>query len=173
MSESPLSLNQVNALSRDDFIAAFGGVAEHSPWVAEQAADARPFASRQAMAEAFVEAVLTAGDPQKLAVVRAHPDLAGRAAIAGDIAEDSKHEQAGAGLDRLTPHEFERFSTLNDAYRDRFRFPFILAVRGLDKHGILRAFEERIANDPEAELANAVRQVAQIVAFRINDRVSP
>jgi OHCU decarboxylase len=125
------------------------------------------------MTEAFVEAVLTAGDPRKLALVRAHPDLAGRAAITGDIADASKREQAGAGLDRLTPEEFRRFSALNDAYREKFRFPFILAVKGHDKHAILRSFEERIVNDPETELANAIRQVAQIVVFRINDRVSP
>ena len=79
--------------------------------------------------------------------------------------------RGGAGLDRLTAEEFERFSALNDAYREKFRFPFILAVKGADKHRILRAFEERIANDPEVEFANAVRQVAQIVKFRIDDRV--
>jgi 2-oxo-4-hydroxy-4-carboxy-5-ureidoimidazoline decarboxylase len=172
MPESTFSLDQVNALSREDFIEAFGDVAEHSPWVAEKAGAARPFTNRRAMAEAFVEALLTAGEPQKLALLRAHPDLAGRAAIAGDLAEESKREQAGAGLDRLTAEEFGRFSALNDAYREKFRFPFILAVKGVDKHGILCSFEERIGNDPEAEFANAIRQVAQIVAFRIDDRVS-
>jgi 2-oxo-4-hydroxy-4-carboxy-5-ureidoimidazoline decarboxylase len=173
MLKSIFSLDQVNALSRDEFVAAFGDVAEHSPWVAEKAAGARPFTSRRAMAEAFVDAVLAAGEPHKLALLRAHPDLAGRAAVAGEIAEYSKREQAGAGLDRLTPEEFGRFSALNEAYRKKFRFPFILAVKGIDKHGILHSFEERIANDPEAEFANAVRQVAQLVAFRIDDRVSP
>lgn len=173
MSESTFSLDQVNALGHEDFIAVFGDIAEHSPWVAEKAAAARPFADRRAMAEAFVEALLTAGEPEKLALIRAHPDLAGRAAMAGDLAEESKREQAGAGLDRLTPGEFSRFSALNDAYREKFRFPFILAIKGVDKHEILRSFEERLANDPEAEFANAIRQVAQIVAFRIDDRVSP
>lgn len=173
MSESLLSLNQVNDLSLEDFIVAFGDVGEHSPWVAEQAADARPFANRRAMAEAFIEALLGAGDPQKLALVRAHPDLAGRAAITGSITDESKREQAGAGLDRLTPEEFGRFKALNDAYREKFRFPFILAVKGLNKSEILSSFEKRMGNDPETELANAIRQVAQIVASRIADRVSP
>jgi len=172
MPDNTFSLDQVNALSRKDFVAAFGDVAEHSPWVAEKAAAARPFADRRAMAAAFVEALLTAGEPEKLALIRAHPDLAGRAAIAGDLAEESRREQAAAGLGRLTVEEFGCFSALNDAYREKFRFPFILAVKGVDKQGILRSFEERIANDPEAEFANAIRQVAQIVAFRIDDRVS-
>jgi 2-oxo-4-hydroxy-4-carboxy-5-ureidoimidazoline decarboxylase len=172
MSESTVSLDQVNSLSHEDFVTTFGDVAEHSPWVAEKAAAERPFADRRAMAEAFIEALLTAGEPEKLALVRAHPDLAGRAAIAGDLAEESRREQAGAGLDRLTAEEFGRFSGLNDAYRERFGFPFILAVKGVDKYGILRSFEDRIGNDPEAEFANAIRQVAQIIAFRIDDRVS-
>lgn len=171
MSET-LSLEQVNALSPEDFVAVFGDIAEHSPWVAEKAAQARPFVDPNAVAEAFVDVVLTAGDPEKLALVRAHPDLAGRAAVAGDLAEESRREQAAAGLNQLTAEEFARFSTLNDAYRERFRFPFILAVKGAGKHDILRSFEQRIDNDPEAEFANAVRQVAQIVAFRIDERVS-
>jgi 2-oxo-4-hydroxy-4-carboxy-5-ureidoimidazoline decarboxylase len=168
-----MSLEAVNAMSREVFVAAFGDIAEHSPWVAEKAAERRPYADRRAMAEAFIDAVFDAGEPEKLALIRAHPDLAGRAAIAGDLAPESKREQAGAGLDRLTAEEFARFTELNEAYRAKFRFPFILAVKGADKRRILAAFEERIDNDPEAELANAIRQVARIVAFRIDDRVLP
>lgn len=166
-----MTLDEVNGLSPDSFIAAFGDVAEHTRWVAEVAESSRPFASHDAMREAFVDAVLSAGEPEKLALIRAHPDLAGRAAIAGELAEDSRREQAGVGLDRLTADEFTRFTALNAAYREKFRFPFIFAVKGADKHGILRAFEERLENDPQAEFANAIRQVAQIIVFRIDDRV--
>jgi 2-oxo-4-hydroxy-4-carboxy-5-ureidoimidazoline decarboxylase len=171
MSEFSVTIEQVNALSRDAFVEAFGDVAEHSPWVAERAAKRRPYADREAMAGAFIDTIFDAGDAERLALVRAHPDLAGRAAVAGEIAEDSKREQAGAGLDRLTPEEFVRFNELNDAYRARFQFPFILAVKGATKHQILEAFERRINKDPEAELAMAIRQVARIVTFRIEDRV--
>jgi 2-oxo-4-hydroxy-4-carboxy-5-ureidoimidazoline decarboxylase len=172
MVQFPISCSKVNELSAEEFVAAFGDIAEHSPWVAENAASSRPFADRPAMSEAFIDAVFEAGEPEKLALIRAHPDLAGRAAVAGDMAEDSKREQAGAGLDRLTEEEFARFTDLNNRYRENFRFPFILAVKGVDKHGILESFEERIDNDPEAEFANAIRQVAQIIAFRIEERVT-
>lgn len=173
MTERHTSLDDVNALDRSEFIARFGDIAEHSRWVAEAAERCRPFADRRAMSEAFVDAVLSAGEPEKLALIRAHPDLAGRAAMAGDIADESRREQSAAGLDRLTAKEYSRFSALNKVYREKFRFPFILAVKGADKHKILRSFAERIENEPEAEFANAIRQVAQIVAFRIEERVAP
>jgi len=171
MSDFSVTLEQVNTLSREAFVEAFGDIAEHSPWVAERAARRRPFADREAMAGAFIDAIFDAGDAEKLALVRAHPDLAGRAAVAGEIAEESKREQAGAGLDKLTAEEFARFTELNDAYRARFQFPFILAVKGASKHQILESFRKRLGSDPEAELAMAIRQVARIVTFRIEDRV--
>jgi 2-oxo-4-hydroxy-4-carboxy-5-ureidoimidazoline decarboxylase len=167
-----MSLEGVNALPSADFVATFGDIAEHSPWVAEAAAKRRPFASHRAMSEAFLDAIFDADAPAKLALLRAHPDLAGRAAIAGDLAAESRREQAGAGLDRLTPEEFDRFIKLNDAYWSKFGFPFILAVKGATKHQILQAFGERLANDEEAEFAAALVQVARIVAFRLEDRVT-
>ena len=173
MSEFPMSIEAVNALSAETFVSTFGDVAEHTPWVAEKAGAKRPFVDRRAMSEAFIDAVLEAGDPEKLALIQAHPDLAGRAAIAGELAPESKREQAGVGLDQLSETEFARFTKLNDAYRAKFRFPFILAVKGADKRQILSAFEERVENEPETEFANAIRQVARIVAFRIDDRVAP
>ncbi|MBH0236571.1 2-oxo-4-hydroxy-4-carboxy-5-ureidoimidazoline decarboxylase [Methylobrevis albus] len=170
---SALSIADVNGLSADDFVAAFGDVAEHSPWVAEAAAAARPFADREAMVAAFEAAVGAASEAARLALIRAHPDLAGRAALAGAIAEDSKREQAGAGLDSLTPEEFSRFTDLNDRYRARFGFPFIFAVKGATKHQILAGFAERVDNDPAAEFATALRQIGRIFRFRIEDRVLP
>jgi len=166
-----ISLAVANAMTLGDFVAAFGGIAEHSPWVAERAAERRPYPSRTAMIAAFQAAIGEAGADEQRALLVAHPDLAGRAAIAGDLTDDSKREQAGAGLDRLTAEEFARFTVLNTAYRDRFGIPFIFAVRGADKQRILAAFEERIGNDPGVERATALGQVCRIVAFRIEDRV--
>jgi 2-oxo-4-hydroxy-4-carboxy-5-ureidoimidazoline decarboxylase len=173
MVDFPVTLEAVNAMDVPAFAAAFGDVAEHSPWVAARAAAQRPFTSRRAMIEAFGDEVREAGPAERLALLRAHPDLAGRAAIAGEMAEDSRREQTGAGLDSLTPEEFSRFTELNESYTAKFGFPFILAVRGADKQTILASFAERIERDPEAELAMAVSQVARIIAFRIEDRVEP
>ena len=161
-----------------DFIALFGDVAEHSPWVAERAAAARPFASREAVVGAFVAAVRDASSESQLALIRAHPDLADRAAVAddapaGSIAAESRREQAGAGLDRLTPDEFARFAELNARYRARFGFPFIFAVKGANKHTILAAFEERIGNDAATERATALANVERIFRFRIEERIAP
>lgn len=173
MANVPIPIEAVNRMSRSAFVGAFGDVAEHSPWVAEQAAATRPFADRRAMAEAFLDAVLEADPPTQLALIQAHPDLAGRAAIAGELQPESRKEQAGAGLDRLTAAEFARFTTLNDAYKAKFGFPFIFAVKGADKHAILAAFEQRLDNDEEAEFATAIRQICNIIGFRIEDRIAP
>ena len=167
-----LSVDDLNRMAVSEFSARFGDVAEHSPWVAERAAGARPFAGRDAAVDAFAAALRGATRDEQLAVLRAHPDLAGRAAVMGELAEDSRREQAGAGLDRLTPAEFERFTALNAAYKERFGIPFIFAVKGATKDMILAAFEERRANGREAELKNAVDNVCRIMRFRIEDRVA-
>lgn len=167
-----LSIDDLNRMAAAEFTAAFGDVAEHSPWVAERAAGARPFADRDAVAQAFAAALRGATRDERLAVLRAHPDLAGRAAVSGDLTEHSRREQAGAGLDRLTPQEFERFTVLNAAYKERFGIPFIFAVKGATAAMILAAFEERSANGREAELDNATDNVCRIMRFRIEDRVA-
>ncbi len=171
MVDFPITLEAVNAMDLADFVAAFGDVAEHSAWVAERAAEQRPFASKHDMIEAFGDEVREAGPGEKLGLLRAHPDLAGRAAVAGEVAEDSRREQASAGLDQLTPEEFSRFTELNAAYTAKFGFPFILAVRGADKQTILDAFAERIEREPEAEKAMAVSEVTRIIGFRLEDRI--
>ena len=167
-----LSIDDLNRMAAAEFTAAFGDVAEHSPWVAERAAGARPFADRDAVAQAFAAALRGATRDERLAVLRAHPDLAGRAAVSGDLTEHSRREQAGAGLDRLTPQEFERFTVLNAAYKERFGIPFIFAVKGATAAMILAAFEERSANGREAELDNAIDNVCRVMRFRIEDRVA-
>jgi 2-oxo-4-hydroxy-4-carboxy-5-ureidoimidazoline decarboxylase len=160
-------------MSEDEFVAAFGDIAEHAPWVAAAAADARPFRTRSAMVAAFREAVARADHKRQKALLLAHPDLAGRAAIAGDLTDASMREQSGAGLDRLTRDEFERFTHLNELYRARHGIPFIFAVRGASKHDILAGFAARIDNAAEVEFETALGQVARIIRFRLEDRVVP
>jgi 2-oxo-4-hydroxy-4-carboxy-5-ureidoimidazoline decarboxylase len=156
-------------MPRTVFIDAFGDVAEHSPWVAEEAWFKQPFADRNGLIRAFEVALRGASQDAKLALIRAHPDLATRA----KLTEESLHEQADAGLDRLTPEEFKRFSALNEAYKSRFGFPFIFAVKGATKGQVIQAFEDRIVNSPEVEFETALTQIARIFRFRLEDRVSP
>lgn len=163
------TIRDINVMPLADFVAAFGDVAEHSPWVAEGAWRKRPFAGREEMIAAFETAMRAAPEAARLALIRAHPDLATKAKLTAD----STHEQAGAGLDRLTSDEFARFTALNDAYKARFDFPFIFAVKGATKAQILKAFEERIGNDPEVEFETALAQIARIFRFRLEDRISP
>jgi len=164
-----MTLAGVNAMSAENFVTAFGDVAEHSPWVAAEAANKRPFVSREAMIEAFTSATMGAGKEAQLAVIRAHPDLATRA----KLTNDSSREQRGAGLDTLTVEEFQLFTALNNAYKSRFDFPFIFAVKGATKHQILASFEERVGRDKEEEFRTALQQVCRIFRFRIEERVSP
>lgn len=170
---SRLSLAAVNDLDAVGFTAAFGGLAEHSPWVAAAAFSHRPFVSVTALHAALVAAVHDAAPDQQLALLRAHPDLAGRAAVAGELTASSSAEQAAAGLDRLTPEEMARFQELNAAYTARFGFPFILAVRHATKHHILAAYARRVTNTPDAETAAALAEVAKILWMRLLTVVEP
>jgi 2-oxo-4-hydroxy-4-carboxy-5-ureidoimidazoline decarboxylase len=155
------------------FGASFGDVAENAHWVAEAASSARPFATREAMVDAFAAAVVDANPDVQKSLCKGHPDLAGKAAIAGDIGAESQREQAGAGLDRLTPEEFARFTALNAAYRQRHGIPFIYAVRGVTKNVILEAFEDRLNNRTDAEIGRAIEHIQRIIQHRIEDRVAP
>ena len=157
----------------EEFVEMFGDVAEHSSWIAERAFGIRPFESRDSMVEAFASTLLGSGQERQLGVLRAHPDLAGRAAMADDLTDDSRREQARAGLDTLTPEEFARFGELNAAYTSRFGFPFIFAVKGATKHQILSAFAERLRHCESRELEAALENVQGIIRFRIEERVGP
>ncbi len=156
--------------AREDFIARFGGVFEHSPFIAERAYDRGlifvPLTAR-GVHQALVSVFRGASHEERLGVLRAHPDLAGKLAIAGELTEDSRQEQAGAGLDRLSPAEHARFTELNTAYTEKFGFPFIIAVKGLDKDDILGAFERRIGNSLEEEFETACAQVERIASLRL------
>jgi OHCU decarboxylase len=166
-----MAIGPINRLSLDDFIATFADIAEHSPWVAARAAEQRPFANRAAMIDAFQQAVRGADEAEQLALLRAHPDLAGRAARAGQLTSDSAREQKGVGLDTLSDDEFARFHTLNEAYKSRFGIPFIFAVKGATKHDILAAFEARLGATQQEEVMTALTQVLRIIRFRLTDRV--
>ena len=152
---------------RDAFVSALAGVYEHSPWIAERAFGDAPFGTLGALHGALVRVVTNSSEAEQLALIRAHPDLAGRAAIAGDLSEHSKAEQRGAGLDRLSPEEYARFHRLNDAYREKFGFPFVLAVAGHDRASILAAFETRLANDADAERETALKEIHTIARIRL------
>ena len=173
-------------LSKEELIEEFGSTFEHSPWVAEAAFEAGAFqgVARSAdgtirlteeeagrIHDAMVEAFRRASREDRLAVLQAHPDLAGRLTIARELSRDSEAEQTGAGLDRLTPDEHTRFAHLNAEYQGRFGHPFIVAVRGLDKDDIRDAFERRIGNDAESEFDEACRHVEMIARHRLFDRV--
>ena len=157
-------------LGRTLFVERFGGIYEHSPWVAEAAYDAGLGAAADApegLAAAMVRAAAAGSQAQKAALIAAHPDLAGKLALAKGLTADSNREQSGAGLDRLAPDELKRFSEFNAAYRARFGFPFIIAVKGKSKADILAAFETRLKRDPAAETVAALAEIDRIAALRI------
>jgi 2-oxo-4-hydroxy-4-carboxy-5-ureidoimidazoline decarboxylase len=173
MSCPKVSLDELRRLDRARFVELFGAVFEHAPWVAEQAFGAGPFHTIETLHEAMAHTMRRAPRERQLALIRAHPDLAGRAAIAGELSAASSAEQVGAGLDQCTPAEFARFHKLNDKYKEKFRFPFILAVKGRTRAEILAAFEQRLDNSPETEFDEALNQIARIARFRLEDLVRP
>lgn len=156
----------LNTSPKPEFVAALSGIFEHAPWVAEGVWPERPFASPDALHRAMCAVVAAAGPEAQLELIRAHPDLAGKAALA-KLTAASSAEQAGAGLDRLTDEEYRRFHTLNDLYKTRFGFPFILAVKGHTKTSILAAFESRLPNTPELERERALAEIYRIARFRL------
>ena len=157
-----------STLSEDQFLAVYGGIYEHSPWVAQAVWDAGAPPDTVDAVHAAMRAVVDAAPyERRLALIRAHPDLAGRAAVAGALSAASTAEQAGAGLDQCSPDEFAAFQELNAAYKARFGFPFVIAVRGLDRHDILDAFRRRLANDADAEFDTAIEQIHRIARLRL------
>jgi len=164
-----MTIAEVNRLDHASFVMAIGWVFEHSPWVAERAYAARPFASLDALHSAMIEQVERATLAEKTALLRAHPDLGARARLS----QASSNEQAGAGLDSLTPAEFEQLNRLNSAYRARLGFPFLLAVKGSTKHDILRALQARMEAMPQDEFEEALRQVYRIARFRLEGLIDP
>ena len=163
-----MTLWELNRISGGAFATALGGIFEHSPWVAERVSAARPFADVAALHDAMMAAVRAAPDDQQLALLRAHPELAGKAAIRGQLTPDSTLEQSRAGLNQCLPEEFARLAELNAAYTGKFGFPFILAVKGFDRPGILREFARRVDCDRDAEFEEALKQIAKITRSRLD-----
>ncbi|HLO93463.1 MAG TPA: 2-oxo-4-hydroxy-4-carboxy-5-ureidoimidazoline decarboxylase, partial [Burkholderiaceae bacterium] len=170
-----LDLDHLNALDDEAFVAALDGVYEHSPWIARRAAAQRPFASLAALKLGLARVVREAALPEQLGLIRAHPELAGKAAIAGQLTAESTDEQSRAGLQHCSPAEFERLQALNKAYGERFGWPFILAVRGprglgLSRQAIIEAFERRLVAPPDLERAECLRNIHRIAEIRLDDK---
>jgi beta-ureidopropionase / N-carbamoyl-L-amino-acid hydrolase len=170
-----LTLDQINAASATEFVALLDGTYEHSPWIAERAAARRPFATLAALKRALVEVVREAGTEAQLGLIRAHPELAGKAMVSKTLTAESTNEQGKAGLTDCTPEEFARIQKLNADYNTRFGFPFILAVRGprgggLSKAEIIETFARRLGNIPDFELAECLRNIHRIAEIRLNDK---
>ncbi len=163
------TLDQLNSLSKDEFVAALAGIFEHSPWVAVAAANERPFASIDALHRTMSNVVRMSGEEKQLALINAHPELAGKAAVRGELTVESTREQSGAGLDQCTQDEFDKLLLLNAAYREKFGFPYILAVRGYDRHGVIANFEARVNSNRADELRASLDQIDRIARFRLAD----
>lgn len=165
------TMTELNVLKQAEFIYLLGTVYEHSPWVAERSWAARPFADQEHLLAALGASLAQASPSEQLALIRAHPDLAGKAALAGELTTASTSEQASAGLDQCSPEELARFHELNAAYQARFGFPFIMAVKNATRQQILAGFEARIHHTPEQEFAMALEQINRIAAFRVQDLI--
>jgi 2-oxo-4-hydroxy-4-carboxy-5-ureidoimidazoline decarboxylase len=164
-----VTLAELNILSRDEFVRIIGPVLEHSPWIAEATWPKRPFASVDELHHALCQTVTDAGGEKQLALIRAHPDLVGRLALAGQLTRESTDEQASAGLDRLTPQEVEVFQTNNAAYQAKFGFPFIICARLNKKEAILDGFKVRLNNSREREIKTALEEIGEIAYLRLQD----
>lgn len=162
-----LTLADLNRMSAPDFVAALGGIFEHSPWVPERAVDRRPFASLDSLHGAMVQAMWAANDAEKLALLRAHPQLAGKEADTGTLTAHSTSEQDSVGLTRLTPEEKAKIVALNAAYLDKHGFPFIIAVKLRSKREIFVEFERRVNNARETEFSTALSEVGRIARIRL------
>jgi len=163
-----MTLAEINAMTRDQFVAALGWIFEDSPWVAERAWTHRPFASREALHHSMTAELDRAAAADQLALLRAHPDLGTRTRVSAA----SAGEQSAAGLDSLTTDEFETFEWLNAGYREKFGFPFLYAVKGSSKHDIFVALGVRLDSSPEEEFRQALSEVGRIAWFRLQDAIT-
>ena len=165
-----MTLPELSSLSQADFARELGAIFEHSPWIPERAWAARPFADIDALHQAMLRVVQEASEAEQLALITAHPELAGKEAAAGTLTNDSTNEQRGAGLDQCSPAELQRLRDLNAAYRERFGFPFVIAVKGRSRYQIMDAIEERLHNERDVEFDTCLDQIGQIARFRLDAR---
>lgn len=167
-----MTLEDLNTQTSEAFVEALGGIYEHSPWVADAVVSKRPFKSIEELREAMQASVDASSQDQKLALLRAHPELAGKAAIDGTLTLASEEEQASAGLDRMLPEEFKLLTDMNAAYSKKFGFPFIICVRQTTKAGILAALENRLNGTIHNEFETALGEVYEIARLRLEGVVS-
>jgi 2-oxo-4-hydroxy-4-carboxy-5-ureidoimidazoline decarboxylase len=170
ISQKPLA--GLNVCSQADFVAALANIFEHSPWIAGQVASGRPFAGLRQLYEAMKAAVERAPAELKLALIKAHPDLANKTQRAAGLTAESTAEQDSVGLDRLSDAEYEAFERVNNAYRSKFGFPYIVCVRRQTKDSILRDFERRLPNDAATEMKVSVQEICRIAALRLDQLVA-
>jgi 2-oxo-4-hydroxy-4-carboxy-5-ureidoimidazoline decarboxylase len=168
-----ITIEEVNELGREEFVAKFGPLFEESPWVVERAWQDRPFECLSEVQDPLNAAVHAASEERQLALIRAHPDLAGKAAIKGTLTPESTREQASAGLDRLSPQEYETFTETNRAYREKFGFPMVVCVREHMKESILASAAARLKRSREEEFETALDEISMIANLRLQDLVEP
>lgn len=167
-----ISLATLNSSTRDKFVAKAGGIFEHSPWVAEAAWDKRPFADVAALHAQMVAAMRAASHQQQLALLRAHPELAGKAMVSNTLTADSTNEQSRSGLTNCSPDDFARLQALNAAYNKKFGWPFILAVKFLDRATIIATFADRLEQSAADEFEACLANIEKITGWRLDDQVS-
>jgi OHCU decarboxylase len=165
------SITEINTLDVRDFVRVIGPVFENSPWIAEKTSARRPFAGMDELLSSLRDTVRNAPDDKKLALIQTHPDLAGRAALAGTLTAESTGEQAAAGLNSLTPEEMALFQKQNEAYRRKFDFPFIICARLNKKEAILEGFAWRLPNSRDQEIRAALEEILKIAALRLRDLI--
>jgi 2-oxo-4-hydroxy-4-carboxy-5-ureidoimidazoline decarboxylase len=169
---TPKTLADLNSCSKDDFVAALANIFEYSPWIAEQTAWSRPFAGVNALFGAMKAAVDRAPSELRLALIKGHPDLANKTQRAAGLTAESNAEQNSVGLDRLSDAEYEAFERVNNAYRSKFGFPYIVCVRRHTRDSILRDFERRLPNDANTETQASVAEICRIAALRLDQQVA-
>jgi OHCU decarboxylase len=167
--KKPFTLAQINSLSQEDFVCVIGPVFEDSPWIADATWPKRPFKSVDALHGALCKTVQTSKEDKKVDLIRAHPDLVGRAALAGTLTPASTSEQAAAGLDNLTADEINLFQKLNQSYREKFGFPFVICARLNKKEAILKGFEARLEHPRKEEIKTALAEIEKIAYLRLQD----
>lgn len=166
------AIAEINSFERGEFVRAIGPIFEHSPWIAEMTWTKRPFSNVEQLHRALCDTVKNSGEEKKLALIRAHPDLGGKLALANTLTRESANEQAVASLDKLTSDEIEFFQKNNAAYRAKFGFPFVICARFNKKRAILEGFERRLKNSREREIKTALEEIFKIAELRLRDLIS-
>jgi OHCU decarboxylase len=168
-----MTTTQINTMSRREFVRVIGPVFEHSPWIADETWARRPFTDLEHLHAELMRTVSDSGEERQVALVREHPDLVGRAALAGTLTAESNREQAGAGLDRLSAEEIAAFQKNNNAYREKFCFPFVICARLNQRDAILKGFETRLKNSRAQEIHTALEEIGKIARLRLQDLIHP